>query len=75
MAPFDLSLGQDAIVSGGMGEGEEVEEEGRRVSNASKKRRGKDCMRPLSIDKLHAKAKSEQNFAVLLVRKFFQRCS
>lgn len=30
-------------------------------------------MRALSIDKLHAIAKSKQNFAVLLVRKFFSK--
>lgn len=35
MAPFDLSLGGDATVSGGLGAGEEVGEEGRTVSSAS----------------------------------------
>ena len=73
MVPFDLSLGGDATVSGGIGAGEEVGEEGRRVSNASWEGQGEDRMRALSKDKLHAVAKSEQNVAVLLVRKFFSK--
>ena len=74
VATFDLSLGGDATVSGGMGAGEGVGEEGSTVSNASWEGQGEDRMRALSIDKLHAiAAKSEQNFAVLLVRKFFSK--
>ena len=71
VAPFDLSLGGDATVSGGMGAGEEVGEEERRVSNTSWDGQGEDRMRALSIEKLHAIAKSEENLAVVLVRNFF----
>ena len=73
VAPFDLSLGGDTTVSGGIGAGEEMGEQGRRVANVSWEGQGEDRMRALSIDKLHAIAKSEQNFAVLLVRKFFSK--
>ena len=73
VVPFNLSMGGEATVSGGMGAGEEVGEEGRGVSNASREGQGEDRIRALSIDKLHAIAKSEQNFTVLLVRKFFSK--
>ena len=66
VVPFDLSIGGEATVSGRMGAGEEVGEEGRGVSNESREGQGKDRMRALLIDKLHAIAKSQQNFAVLL---------